>query len=564
MGYTPENNPYIPGDPYSYDLKWMVDRIKALTDPTLSAQEAEAWAVGTKDGEPVDSDAPQYDNNSKYYASDAEMSKISAGIFKNNSEAWAVGTKDGYPVTAEDEQYENNSKYYAEQASDSAQEAKDYADNIADPVSGIVTDWLTDHITNPSSPPVDTSLSVGGAAADAAATGDALALIQQLELNYDIAPAFQIGYAYRLGTGDTPDVNTPTANTGVACSYIACQEGDVITLNITAPAGTNYRGWGFIDASQNIIERAPSGAVTYTNHQVIAPADTAYIVINANKNYDYSAFRGMQVYNELLDIRGDISALQGSPYAGKRMSILGDSFSAYSGYSTDGHNYYPVSASDVSSVNEMWWKIVADQLQMTPLVIGAWSGSCVTSGVRNDSTYKPASDPYRCEALHSGVQDPDLILIAMGVNDYSYMDNVNEFGTWDGKTALGTQADLSDYVNTDFRSAYATMLARIQHAYPAAQIVCITPFFQERYYTSVGVNFLNEISKDIREYADTVREICRIMHVACIDGTDIGFNWNNYYPTYAADSSTHPTHPTVAGQAVIADAVIKQLKQLAE
>lgn len=29
MAYTPENNPYIPGDPYSYDLKWIVDQIKS-------------------------------------------------------------------------------------------------------------------------------------------------------------------------------------------------------------------------------------------------------------------------------------------------------------------------------------------------------------------------------------------------------------------------------------------------------------------------------------------------------------------------------------------------------
>lgn len=28
MPYTPENNPYIPGDPYSYDLKWVVSEIK--------------------------------------------------------------------------------------------------------------------------------------------------------------------------------------------------------------------------------------------------------------------------------------------------------------------------------------------------------------------------------------------------------------------------------------------------------------------------------------------------------------------------------------------------------
>lgn len=28
MPYTPNNNPYIPGDPYSYDLKWIVDHVK--------------------------------------------------------------------------------------------------------------------------------------------------------------------------------------------------------------------------------------------------------------------------------------------------------------------------------------------------------------------------------------------------------------------------------------------------------------------------------------------------------------------------------------------------------
>ncbi len=30
MAYSPENNPYIPGDPYSYDLKWLIQVIKKL------------------------------------------------------------------------------------------------------------------------------------------------------------------------------------------------------------------------------------------------------------------------------------------------------------------------------------------------------------------------------------------------------------------------------------------------------------------------------------------------------------------------------------------------------
>ena len=534
MPYDPTNNPYLPGDPYSYDLKWMVQQIQAWQDPLDSAERAEAAAET------------------------AEASIDAAAAQAAESEAWAKGTKDGYPVTADDPQYENNSKYWADQSAGSAQEAKDYADNIADPVSGIVTDWLTDHITNPTSPPVDTSLSIGGAAADAAVTGEEIGFIQDTELNYEKPGSWQASRAYRTGAGDTVDLANPTTNSATTCTYLPCQEGDIITLDIRSASGTNYRPWGFIDAGGNYLSKGPTGVADYVNHQIEAPAGTSYIIINAAKAYPHAAFKGIKVYDEFIKIRGDLY----EAYKGKKLSLLGDSISAFSGYSTDGHNYYPNAGSDVSSVDEMWWKIVADKLGMDPLVIGAWSGSCVTSGVRSDSSYKPASDPYRCEGLNSGGTDPDVILIAMGVNDYSYMDSTSEMGTWDGKTRLGTQADLSDYVNTDFRSAYATMLARIQYTYPDAFIVCITPWFNKRYSTSVGVNFLNAIGKDLREYADTVREICRIMHVACIDGTNIGFNWSNYYPTYANDSSVHPTHPTVAGQAAIAKAIIKQLLEL--
>ena len=191
MGYTPENNPYIPGDPYSYDLAWMVEEVKKAQGIEAASDEnrkqAEAWAVGTIDGDPVTSDDPQYQNNSKFWSDDSFVSA-------EQSEAWAVGTIQGIPVTADKDQYENNSKYYADQASSDAADAhsdmlaaKDYADNIADPVSGLVTSWLTDHITNPSNPPIDTSLSVAGSAADAKATGDAINEISEHSRNLIIA-----------------------------------------------------------------------------------------------------------------------------------------------------------------------------------------------------------------------------------------------------------------------------------------------------------------------------------------------------------------------------------------
>ena len=50
----------------------VVQRARPSTDPVHDAdafaQESEAWAVGTKHGVPVPPDAPQYENNAKYYA----------------------------------------------------------------------------------------------------------------------------------------------------------------------------------------------------------------------------------------------------------------------------------------------------------------------------------------------------------------------------------------------------------------------------------------------------------------------------------------------------------------
>ena len=87
---------------------------------TAQVEEAEAWAVGTKDGTPVTSDDPQYNNSAKYWANQV-------GGQTQGAEAWAVGTKDGVPVTSDDPQYHNNSKYYAEQASTAASGVDAYA-----------------------------------------------------------------------------------------------------------------------------------------------------------------------------------------------------------------------------------------------------------------------------------------------------------------------------------------------------------------------------------------------------------------------------------------------------
>lgn len=62
----------------------------------------------------------------------------SADNSRKRAEAWAVGTMDGEPVPSDDETYENNSKYYAEQA----EQIKNETQGIADDVDEIRDDVL--------------------------------------------------------------------------------------------------------------------------------------------------------------------------------------------------------------------------------------------------------------------------------------------------------------------------------------------------------------------------------------------------------------------------------------
>ena len=95
-----------------------------------SEENAEAWAAGKRDGSDVPSTDPTYHNNSKYYAgeaatseSNASASEQAAAASEENAEAWAVGKRDGSDVPSTDPTYHNNSKYYAGEASTSATNA---------------------------------------------------------------------------------------------------------------------------------------------------------------------------------------------------------------------------------------------------------------------------------------------------------------------------------------------------------------------------------------------------------------------------------------------------------
>ena len=71
--------------------------------------DAEAWAVGTRNGTAVESTDPTYHNNSKYHSEISED-------YKEDAEAWSNGQINGQDVPSTHPAYHNNAKYYKDLA----------------------------------------------------------------------------------------------------------------------------------------------------------------------------------------------------------------------------------------------------------------------------------------------------------------------------------------------------------------------------------------------------------------------------------------------------------------
>lgn len=83
-------------------MEYLYNRYKDLD---VAAQDAEAWAKGTRNGYPVPAGDDTYQNNAKYYADLREEATHLA-------EAWARGTKDGADIPSGQPGYHDNAKYW--------------------------------------------------------------------------------------------------------------------------------------------------------------------------------------------------------------------------------------------------------------------------------------------------------------------------------------------------------------------------------------------------------------------------------------------------------------------
>ena len=236
---------------------------------------------------------------------------------------------------------------------------------------------------------------------------------------------------------------------------------------------------------------------------------------------------------------------------GKRLSIIGDSISTFTGYIPSGYApFYPkTSHPSVNSVEKTWWYQVINKLGLVLGINASWSGCKLTLGENANSTTNAyvACSPKRIEDIGAN-GTPDIIICFVGTNDFGYHAVI---GDYDARSAI---PELSSTVSTttpqnEFADAYAVMIDRIRTAYPTAKLFCCTILDRASAFPPT-----NSVPATMSDYNRKIIELCNNMGVNVIRIHECGISvWNS--ETYLQDG----LHPKSNGMELISNCVVKEL-----
>ena len=286
-------------------------------------------------------------------------------------------------------------------------------------------------------------------------------------------------------------------------------------------------------------------------------------------NLQYTATYDIQIIYSLYDTRiayRHVNRTNQTPYDdwhiiggnlyGKKVSIIGDSRSSYSGTVPEGNAvYYPKSSGAVlTSLSQMWWKRVLDYFGMTLVVNDSYSGGYVSYKSGEPDAKILSSD---AAVANLGNTAPDIIMIYAGVNDWN--GNAIPIGTYDGTQTFPS-------TNTNFRDALALMISKVQNKFPAADIwLCTNPYCCPAGTGSTAsympVPKAGSGGTSLDAFNKAIKDIAAMFGCHVIDFALCGVNYKNIV-TYSGDYSTdNGLHYNASGHEKLAKVAISALAE---
>ncbi len=231
------------------------------------------------------------------------------------------------------------------------------------------------------------------------------------------------------------------------------------------------------------------------------------------------------------------------PFAGKTVSILGDSISTFRDYNPEGYAVFFPDYGEVKAVADTWWQRAVDEFSLCLYVNGSSSGATVAG----DST--GTEDPAcACNELRTGALTgpegacPEIIFVYLGTNDLL---KAIPLGTNDG-TVLVEEGEVKT-----FSDAYTLMIDKLQSKYPPAEIYCCTLLPVGDYGTKTPyVDFVNGNGLTAADYSGVIVQIAQNRGLFVVNLQNCGITVDNLQ-----EMTTDGVHPTPAGMACITEAV---------
>ena len=236
-----------------------------------------------------------------------------------------------------------------------------------------------------------------------------------------------------------------------------------------------------------------------------------------------------------------------NPFAGKKVSILSASTATYEGVSnntaansTIGNNdvYYTEGRHGVY-LKDTWWQQVIDALGMELLVNNSWSGSCVFQPRMGAASVGYGDRAVNLHNDHTG-EEPDIILIQLGGNDFAYYKDTFGKATDFDYTALIKDNGDGTFTYAEPNTtceAFAIMLHKIHNRYQEAEIYYLTSYAKrDPDYTGDSYPGTGQPT----EYNAELIKVVQYFGLEVIDLEDCIPKEAELFDLYMADKRAHP------------------------